>query len=89
MSFNNELLRQYIINNFLKEQISIEKSKTLNENELDSFIEMPTIERSVVEELKSEQKTETKTEEKSKYKYLSHGLKKKMKECSILILVVE
>jgi hypothetical protein len=74
MSFNNELLRQYIINNFLKEQISIEKSKTLNENELDSFIEMPTVERSVVEELKSEEKTETKTEEKSKYKYLDNDV---------------
>jgi len=69
MSFNNELLRQYIVNNFLKEQISIEKSKSLNENELDSFIEMPIIEKTIAEE-----KTEPKSEPKSDYKYLDNDI---------------
>jgi len=65
MSFNNELLRQYIINNFLKEQISIE-NKSSNESELDSFIEMPTIEKSIIEEQKSETS--------NNYKYLDNDI---------------
>jgi hypothetical protein len=64
MSFNNELLRQYIINNFLKEQISIENNSK-NESELDSFIEMPVIEKTITEE---------KTEPKSDYKYLDNDI---------------
>jgi hypothetical protein len=68
MSFNNELLRQYIINNFLKEQISIENNSK-NESELDSFIEMPVIEKTITEE-----KTEQKDETKSDYKYLDNDI---------------
>jgi hypothetical protein len=64
MSFNNELLRQYIINNFLKEQISIENNSK-NESELDSFIEMPVIEKTITEE---------KTEPKNDYKYLDNDI---------------
>ena len=70
MSFNNELLRQYIINNFLKEQISIENNPK-NESELDSFIEMPTIEKSIITD---EQKSEEKSETKSSYKYLDNDI---------------
>jgi len=64
MSFNNELLRQYIISNFLNEQISIENNSK-NESELDSFIEMPVIEKTITEE---------KTEPKSDYKYLDNDI---------------
>jgi hypothetical protein len=67
MSFNNQILRDYIINNFLKEQISIEKSKSLNESELDNFIEMPDIEKSNVIE-------EEKSKPKSNYKYLDNDI---------------
>ena len=69
MSFNNELLRQYIINNFLKEQISIE-NKSKNENELDSFIEMPTIAKSIITEEQKEEESET----PNKYKYLDNDI---------------
>lgn len=80
MSFNNHLLRDYIITNFLKEQITVEKSKSLNESELDSFIEMPTIEKikSIEEDTKIDTKTEptpeSKTETKSQYKYLDDDI---------------
>jgi hypothetical protein len=70
MSFNNELLRQYIINNFLMEQISIENNSK-NESEIDSFIEMPTIEKSIITE---EDKSEEKSETKSNYKYLDNDI---------------
>jgi len=68
MSFNNELLRQYIISNFLNEQISIENNSK-NESELDSFIEMPVIEKTITEE-----KTEPKSEPKNDYKYLDNDI---------------
>jgi hypothetical protein len=54
MSLNNNLLREYIINNFLKEQISIEKNKSLNESELDNFIEMTTINNSTIQDIEPE-----------------------------------
>ena len=76
MSFNNELLRQYIINNFLIEQISIENNSK-NESELDSFIEMPTIEKpNIIEEKhdKGDSKSEPKSEPKSNYKYLDNDI---------------
>jgi len=67
MSFNNQLLRQYIINNFLNEQISIKKSKSVNESEMDSFIEMPTIGKSINIE-------ETNIDTSNKYKYLDNDI---------------
>lgn len=47
MSLNNQLLRDYIITHFLKEQISIEKNESFNKSEIDSFIEMPVLNKSV------------------------------------------
>ena len=72
MSFTNQLLRQLIIDNLLKEQISIENNSK-NESELDSFIEMPTIEKPNIIEEKHD-KGDSKSEPKSNYKYLDNDI---------------
>uniref|UniRef100_A0A6C0DBK1 Uncharacterized protein n=1 Tax=viral metagenome TaxID=1070528 RepID=A0A6C0DBK1_9ZZZZ len=64
MSFKHEILRKYIIDKFLDEQISIENNSK-NVSELDSFTEMHVIENSITEE---------KPEQKNDYKYLDNDI---------------
>lgn len=67
MSFINNQLREFIIKNFMGEQISITKTKELEENELDTFIEMPIEEKTKEEEPK-------KTNIKEGFRYLDGDL---------------
>lgn len=50
MSFLNINLRDFIIKNFMGEQISIKSKTTVEENDLDTFIEMPTVQAETIKQ---------------------------------------
>jgi len=66
MSFLNFQLRDFIIKHFMGEQVSIRSKKNTEDNELDTFIEMPTVESN-----ETQQSVSTPTH---RFKYLENDI---------------
>jgi len=68
MSFINVQLRDFIIKNFMGEQVSIKPNNSLEESELDTFIEMPNVPN--VSNVQKDTKLDDYELHKPKFKYL-------------------